>query len=89
MRRVTNFSLSEAKAYVASLPDAPPLASLSRNQHGTQPASLDLDPALAAQVQQLVNQGQPLEAIKHLRHQTHISLAAAKAYVDDLRRGSS
>ncbi|NCJ06047.1 hypothetical protein GS597_05865 [Synechococcales cyanobacterium C] len=78
VRRVSDLSLTAAKAYVAALAD------------GAAPSgrSAPLDPKLVAEVQQLLAQGQHLEAIKHLRTHSQMSLAAAKTYVDSLRSGN-
>jgi hypothetical protein len=47
---------------------------------------LDIDPAVLDEVRRLVDAGQKIEAVKHLRNATGLGLTEAKDVVDSLER---
>lgn len=54
---------------------------------GSSGTALDLDPALQAQLRDLLSRDQKLEAIKQLRAASGLGLAEAKAVVEAIARG--
>jgi ribosomal protein L7/L12 len=89
VREMTGLGLKEAKDYVDSLPNAPPITAVARQvalaasgAGGAASGASVRTEALA-----LLARGDKLEAIKLVRERTGMGLAEAKDYVEDLAAG--